>query len=229
MPIIITGAKGTIGRVLRNLGSAITPVDLPEIDARNPKDLAEVFPGHDAVVHLAWNTATENWRSGQIDTDNILMAYNVYETALETGIPRVIMASSVHTDRFLSWKGEEPMSPLRIPMPTSPYGASKVFVEALGRYYAEHRGLQVVCIRFGGVTPQNTITQEMLREEPILPRVWLSHQDCVSLVDACLRAEYIPHNFVVVYGVSNNPHKLHDIANPFGWSPKDSSRQFTSN
>ncbi|HVS02768.1 MAG TPA: NAD(P)-dependent oxidoreductase, partial [Thermoanaerobaculia bacterium] len=152
--ILVTGSSGTIGRIVcgRLEDFEVTRFDLPEHDARDYEDLAGLSRGHDVLVHLAWDTATESWRSGDISLDNQLMTVNAYEAALRTGVPRVIMASSVHADDYSGWTGAELMKATAVPAPDSPYGASKVFMEALGRYYAK-QGLEVVCVRFMGVTP----------------------------------------------------------------------------
>jgi len=221
--IAITGSNGTIGSVLKEglKEYQITSIDLPENDVRDYEKLLEVIPHHSAIVHLAWDTNTDNFKSEKINPENATMFYNVYKAAIEAGIPRVIMASSVHADRFYEWKGPDYMSPDRTPIPDSPYGAHKVFMETSGRYYAI-KGLEVVCIRFGGVNPQN--------KPPIDPpeerAVWFSHGDCVSLVRTVLEAQTIPNNFLILYGVSNNKNRLHDISNPFNWTPKDSADNF---
>jgi uronate dehydrogenase len=148
------------------------------------------------------------------------MFFNVYNAALETGVPRVIMASSVHADDFHTPKDTAPISPDRIPTPDSPYGAHKVFMEATGRYYAT-KGLEVVCIRFGGINRENT---PPVRDIDVRERgVWFSHRDCVSLIKSILEAKTIPDNFALIYGMSNNADKIHDVSNPFGWRPQDSA------
>lgn len=220
--IAITGAKGTIGHVLTEGlkdNYDITPLDLPDVDVRDYQKLLNIFPGHSTVIHLAWNTKKDNFRSGEIDSQDAEMFHNVFKAALQTGVPRVIMASSVHADRFDNWQGNEKMSPTKTPTPDSPYGALKVGMEAMGRYYAT-KGLQVVCIRFGGINPQNQPAEKPHYERA----VWFSHNDCVSLVKTIIEAGNMPDNFVVMYGVSDNLGRIHDISNPFGWKPKDSAR-----
>lgn len=219
--LAITGAKGTIGTVLReglNNNYKITSLDLPETDVRDYQRLLNVLPGHNAVIHLAWNTQVDNFMSENIDPGNTVMFHNVFKAALRTGIPRVIMASSVHADRFDNRKKNRYLNPNQIPIPDSPYGAHKVGMEAMGRYYAT-QGLQVVCIRFGGVNPSN----KPPTEPPHSRAVWFSHNDCVSLVRTILEAKNIPDNFVVLYGISDNPGRIHDISNPFNWKPNDSA------
>ena len=219
--IAITGSKGTIGHVLtEGLKDTheITSLDLPDVDVRDYKKLLNIFPGHNAVVHLAWNTKVDNFRSGEIDAQNVEMFHNVFKAALQTGVSRVVMASSVHADRFDNWQSTKKMSSDRTPIPDSPYGAQKVGMEAMGRYYAA-KGLQVICIRFGGVNPENQPAKEPSHERA----VWFSHKDCVSLVQAILEAKNMPDNFVVMYGMSDNSGRIHDLSNPFGWKPKDSA------
>ena len=41
------------------------------------------------------------------------------------------MASSVHAHDYANWKGPDLIDPYALPTPDSPYGASKVFMEAL--------------------------------------------------------------------------------------------------
>lgn len=218
--IAITGSNGKIGTVLKEglKEYQITTIDRPNTDARKYEDLLNVICHHSAVVHLAWDTKTDNFRSEKINPENTIMFYNVYKAAIEAGIPRVIMASSVHADRFDNWKGPGYMSPDRMPMPDSPYGAHKVFMEALGRYFAT-KGLEVACIRFGGVNSENIPPMEPPEER----NVWFSHGDCISLLKTILEAQSIPNNFLILNGVSNNPNRFHDITNPFNWSPKDSA------
>lgn len=214
--VAITGANGVIGTVLRNGLSEfeITPIDLPGVDVRNYRKLLEVLRGHSAIIHLAWDANVDNFRSGGLNTDNLLMAYNVYRGAVEARVPRVIMASSVHADNFYAWKGPGLLSPGLLPVPDSPYGASKVFMEALGRSYAA-KGLEVVCIRFGGVNSGDEPPAGDYCERV----VWLSHKDCTALVRKCVNAKAISGNYAVVYAVSNNAGRIHDYSNPLGWVP----------
>lgn len=87
-------------------------------------------------------------------------------------------------------------------------------MEALGRYYATW-GLEVICVRFGGVNPANKPPKNAFWENA----VWLSHEDCIAMMDACIKADSVPNNFAVFYAVSNNKDKIHDTSNTFGWEP----------
>lgn len=126
------------------------------------------------------------------------------------------MASSVHADAFYK-PVKKKISPNKISFPDSPYGAHKIFMESLGKYYAS-RGLEVVCIRFGGVIPENTPTER--GDNPYEFASCLSHEDCTDLVRTCINAKNIPNNFVIINGVSENEGRVHDVSNPLEWFPK---------
>jgi len=196
-----------------------TIFDLPERDARNYRLLRDNFVGHNVVIHLAWDTATENWKSGKVNPDNNLMTYNAYQAALESGVRRIVMASSIHADEFIGWNRDKLLTPDKIPVPTSPYGASKVFMESLGRYYAKKYGLEIVCVRFGGVNKDDVIFPESV--EKSYGKVWLSRRDCCALIRICIESEEIPNNFTIMHGISDNKGRLHDISNLLGWRPVD--------
>lgn len=220
--IVITGAKGKIGTVLRRglTDYDITPIDLPEIDARDYEQILKIFPKHDAIVHLAWDGKSENFRNGKYNPDNSLMFYNVYKAAVEAKVPRALMASSIHAVNFYNWRGTRLLTPDIMTEPDSPYGADKVFMESLGKYYSQ-QDLQVICIRFGGVNPEDRVD---IPEEGY-HKVWLSHRDCVELVRTCIESPRISDNFLIVYGISNNTSRIHDWSNPLGWIPKDNAEE----
>jgi nucleoside-diphosphate-sugar epimerase len=224
--IAITGSNGTIGEILKKglTDFEITGINLPEVDLRNYEQVLNAVQDHSAIVHLGWNSKTENLLNENIDVDNMIMAFNVYRAALETKVSRVIMASSIHANAFYNWKGPGLMSVDMVPVPDSPYGADKVFIESLGRYFAQ-KNLEVIAVRFGGINPKNTSpsTHEYLKGERA---AWLSHNDCVSLIRAIIKAEKIPNNFVLMYAVSDNAGRIHDISNPFEWIPQEKAEDF---
>jgi nucleoside-diphosphate-sugar epimerase len=214
--IIITGGNGTIGTILRNglQEVAVTSADLPDHDLRQLNSLTELFPGHDAIIHLAWSSERENYRTEEIDTENIEMAFNVLRAATQSGVPRVIIASSTQADDYRVGRDENLLSPYRLPTPKSPYGASKAMIEALGRYYAQ-KGLEVICIRFGGIRAVNR------PRDPDTAKRFLTHKDCCSLVQSCIETPHVPGKYAIVYGISKNSGAIHDTSNPFGWQPEE--------
>jgi predicted HD phosphohydrolase len=228
--VVITGADGTIGSVLTNgltdyglrgISPAIEGTDLGDCE-----QLLRAFSGRDAVIHLAWIRGmgppepgvmySELLPSDNRHTENLKISAEILRAARESGVRRVILASSVHADNFYEWKGPGLLSVERAPRPAGPYGAAKVILEEQGRYNASH-GLEVICVRFGAITatgePHPTDEWERL--------VWLSRRDCVQLMRACLDTPEVRGGFCLLYAVSNNEGRVHDTRNPFGWHPLD--------
>ena len=195
------------------------PFNLPEHDALRLADLNVALMGARSVVHLAWNTRTENFRSGTMDPANALMTHNVLERSLYHGVERVILASSVHADEYPNPGREHIATTATLGIPDSPYGADKLFAEALGRHYAT-QGIEVVALRFGGVNRCDRQPVQDAAERA----VWLSHRDCIDLVQKCLDTEAVPGNYSCIYAVSDNANGWHDLSNPFGWTPQDGDR-----
>lgn len=213
--VAVTGMKGVIGQVITGSlsGWETRCVDRPECDVRDYDQLLAALSGTDAVIHLAWDTR-ENSLSGHVEPDNHLMTHNVYAAARAAGVTRVVAASSVHADRF--WPRRDGLRRIDdLPVPDSPYGASKLFGEALGRYAAD-LGTEVVCVRLGGVNSADRIPEAQPERA-----VWLSHRDCRALMARALDAPLPPGRYVALYGVSDNAGRLHDLANAIGWSPQD--------
>ncbi len=219
--IILTGAKGTIGTILLKelSGYEVTPMDLPDHDISDIEILKEIFPGHDAIIHLAWNTKIDNANTGNIDPTNSRMFFNVYEAALQAGVPRIIMASSVHAQRTPYEMPKKLISVDEVLVPNNPYGAHKVFLEAMGRHYST-KGLEVVCVRFGGINALN-LPKETAPERSR----FFSHKDAGSLMKACIEAKEIPDKFAVLWGISNNTPARYDLTNTLGWWPEESADQ----
>lgn len=228
--VVITGADGTIGSVLANslTGYALKGIS-PAIDGTELRDyeqLLSAFSGYDAVIHLAWIWAmgppepgvmySELLPSDNRHTENLKMSAEVMRAARESGVRRVILASSVHADNFYDWKGPGLLSVEQAPRPAGPYGAAKLILEEQGRYNASY-GLEVICVRFGAITaggePHPTDEWERC--------VWLSRRDCVELMRACLDTPEVRGGFCLFYAVSNNEGRVHDTRNPFGWHPLD--------
>jgi uronate dehydrogenase len=85
--------------------------------------------------------------------------------------------------------------------------------------YAERFGLEVVALRIGSFAEHPPDRRAL--------HTWLSHGDCVRLVEAALTAPDV--GFTIVYGVSANarrwwPHD--DAARRIGYKPRDDAEAY---
>jgi uronate dehydrogenase len=224
--VLVTGAAGRIGRSLsadlpehgwRVRGFDRSPVDGGVSgDVRDPAALDAALDGAAAVVHLAGQPTEAPWPV--IRDANIEGTFQVFEAARRNGIRRIVFASSNHATGFTPVEPELPVD--RPPRPDTLYGVSKVFGEALGRYYADRYGLQVACVRIGTFA-------ERPRDNRSLA-TWLSPADCARLVDACLRAEHL--SYALLWGVSANTRRTWrlDEASALGYRPRDDAEAFAA-
>lgn len=232
--ILITGAAGNIGKVLR-AGlrdrypllrlSDIAPMDaagpgeeVVTADLRDATAVEASMEGIDCVVHLGGIPVEDAW--DRILPMNIEGCYNVFEGARRQGVKRVVFASSNHAVGF--HRRERFIDDSVQPRPDSRYGVSKVFGEALGRLYADKHGLSVACLRIGTFrTPDRPVEARQLL-------TWISHRDMVQLAARCI--DHPNYHFAVVYGVSNNLRSRWDNTNVkfLGYRPEDDSEVFAA-
>ena len=237
MDVAITGGDGLIAGILRaGLSDRFEPRWLTRSDA-DITDLAALeraFAGAEAVVHLAATAKlAASWE--EVLPTNVIGAYHAFEAARRAGVRRVVFASSNHATGMYQWDHDrfaDATHPAEVPTdapvrPDSLYGASKAWGEALGRFYSERHGLEVVCLRIGWVPADDRPpTDTAARQEPPeiarrAPGMWLSHRDCRSLIEVALTADV---RFAIVNGVSDNVGRwfsLDEGRRLLGWEPQD--------
>jgi nucleoside-diphosphate-sugar epimerase len=234
MPVIvITGAAGRIGTILRARlaapGRVLRVLDVApltagpgeEAVAASVTDLAAMTAacgGADAVIHLGGIPREAAWE--RVLDVNINGTYTVLEAARLAGVPRVVIASSNHAVGF-SPLGAGPVPDYAFPAPDTFYGVSKAAGEALGALYSRRHGMDVVCIRILSCfdRPQNA---RMLA-------TWLSPDDAGRLFDACLTAP--SPGYRVIFGVSANTRGgLVSLAEAraLGYEPRDDAEKFAA-
>ena len=224
--VLVTGAAGTIGTALLarlpGLGWDVLGLDrtagegIREGDITDPADLDAAFAGVDAVVHLAGQPTEAPWPV--IRDANIEGTLQVFEAARRASVPRVVYASSNHAVGFTPLDHDLPADVP--PRPDTLYGVSKVFGEALARYYVDRYGLAVACLRIGtfAETPPDRRALS----------TWLSPGDCARLVDACLRAPGL--TYALLWGISNNTRRTWSLdgATALGYRPQDDAEQYAA-
>jgi uronate dehydrogenase len=228
--ILLTGAAGGLGRVLRSrLRARSTLLRVSDVAAMEPaadgeevveaplEDRARVhalLEGMDAVVHLG-GVSTEQPFDAILQA-NIVGVYNLYEAARKHGVRRIVFASSNHVTGF--YRQDEVIDATMPVRPDGHYGISKAYGENLSRFYFDRYGIETVCLRIGSSFPEPK-DRRMLA-------TWLSYDDLERLVVAALTAPVVGHS--IVYGMSDNATTWWDNtpARHLGWRPQDSSEPF---
>ena len=237
--VVITGAEGLVGTVLRRgfpsryevvpLTRSVQPFESVVADVTDLGALVRGFTEVHAVIHLAAAAGlSAEWED--VLSSNIVGTRNVFEAARLTGVKAVVFASSGHVlglaeeragTELYSLQDDRVFEESAPVEPDSVYAASKVFGEALGRFYSESFGLRVVCVRLGTVLPDDNPRSAQggrgrsagLPLSERFPRVrskWLSHRDCCQLFARCIDAESV--RYAIVYGTSNNPRQIWSLA-----------------
>lgn len=228
--ILLTGAAGGLGRVLRPRlrpwtralrVSDIAPLE-PAVDGEEvvPCDLADkravrdLLAGVEHVVHLGGISVEGPFE--QILAANIVGVHNLYEAARVHRVRRVVFASSNHVIGFYP-QGQviDADVPLR---PDGNYGVSKAFGEILSRFYFDRYGIETVCLRIG-----SSFTEPKDRRMLV---TWLSYDDLTELVRRSLFTSGVGHT--IVYGMSANRDRWwnNDRARHLGFVARDSSEPY---
>jgi uronate dehydrogenase len=231
--VVVTGAAGLIGAMLRTRlarpGRVLRLIDVAELRAgpgeeviqASVTDLAALtaaFAGAEAVIHLAGVSGEGPWE--HVAETNITGTWAVFEAARQTGVSRVIYASSNHAVGFAP-RAQFPVPDYAFPAPDTYYGVSKVAGEALASLYHSRYGLDAICLRI--------LT---CAERPTYPRAlstWLSPDDAGRLFEACLTAP--SPGFRVAFGVSANTRggwvSLAE-ARALGYEPRDDAEVYAA-
>jgi hypothetical protein len=275
--VLVTGACGKIaGQVLPALreqyeltlldvkttnreGQAVEGVQLADLVNKDRDSYRHFFRGIEAVTHFAFVGSSNPAEGANPDKRfwnefaNVQMAYNVYQTALEEGVRRVVVASSNHAADYYeslildgTW---DYVNPAERALSDNYYGWAKETYEHLGFVFATgkqtgqrnptaagkvapDRQLEVVQIRIGG--PRETDVEHCplgdLRCMRRALAVYISDRDMQQLFVKSIETEDIRDErgvpFQIFYGISNNPHAFWSIANArkiIGYEPQDNS------
>ena len=237
MRVLLTGAAGSIGRVvtlgLCDLGHEVVGLDLvpePEgftgdwhtADCTDPDAVAAVFAAQpvDAVVHLA---GVPGERSLPVElTSHVITTAALLDAMVAHRVPRIVYASSNHA------VGRTPRAGLADgllredaePRPDTFYGVAKVAAEALLRLHVDRYDIDAVSCRIGSFAEQPGTVRAL--------STWLSHADGVRMVAAALSAP--SPGYAVLYGVSDNTRGWWDLepGRRLGYEPQDDAEDFAA-
>jgi nucleoside-diphosphate-sugar epimerase len=249
--VLLTGAGGRIAAILRQAlqehydMSGIDRVPVPGFASlsANLTDLAamrDAFQGQEVVVHLAAeprHTPDIGW--DLLLPDNVVATANVFEAARQDGAQRLIFFSSMHVNGLYELDAPYAaiaqghyagLTPEQVPLvrhdmpvrPDGPYAVSKIFGEALGRYYAEAYGMTVICIRLGTVGRDDRPGSDARSYVS-----WCSHRDLAQLVRRSIEVPNVTYD--IVFGASANTWKIYDTPRAWqllGFQPQDNAETY---
>jgi nucleoside-diphosphate-sugar epimerase len=211
----------------------------------------EHFKGADAIIHSAFVSAkgldATTWSDNsqpkfEAEHTNVAMAYNVYQTAIEENVKRVVVASSNHAADYyerLIWADQwDCVTPDMPPKSDNFYGWAKIAYESLGFVFATGkaggRKLEVVQLRIGGPRDNADLDGVAPGDIKTMHRglgAYLSKRDQIQLFFKSIDTPNIEDEhgipFQVFYGVSGNTHNFWSIANArkiIGYAPEDNSQ-----
>ncbi|MDP9822231.1 NAD-dependent epimerase/dehydratase family protein [Nocardioides massiliensis] len=235
MKVLVTGAAGSIGRVLVpglvDRGHEVVGMDLhvapdgttcpwyvadcgdPDAVEATLVDASQAGPV-EAVVHLAGipdETSLDDALASHVLTTGTLL-----DAMVRHGISRMVYASSNHA--VGRTPSSEAVDTRTLPRPDTFYGVGKVAAEALLRLYADRHQIDAVALRIGSFLLQPETRRQL--------GTWLSHDDAVRMVDAALTTP--DPGFAVAYGISNNTRAWWDLeaGRALGYEPEDDAEQF---
>ena len=267
--VVLTGASGYVAqrmwdelaeryelvpldvRTTTSDGTEVPGIQVCDLTAEDRDSYRKFFRGADAVVHCAFVRAEgldamtfmdNSEPEFRAEHQNVGMAYNVYRTALEEKVGRVVVASSNHAADYyerLIWADKwDHVTPEMIPLSDNFYGWAKAAYELLGFVFASGevggRKLEVVQVRIGGPRDDADLGACQPGEIKKMHRglgAFLSRRDQVQLFVKSIEAKGIEDAngipFQIFYGVSGNTHNFWSIANArrvIGYAPEDDSQ-----
>ena len=231
--VLLTGAAGRIGRAFRRIagerydlrladskGISLAPnedAERVDLDVADLDACRAACTGMDTVVHLAADPSPEAGFYESLLDNNVKGVFNIYRAAADTGVRRVIFASSVHAIGGYP-TGFQPHRDTA-PRPANLYGASKAFGETIGSVFAAQEGLTSIAIRIGafGYAPPDP-----QHPDPAIASDFVSPRDLTQLIERCIAADLT--GFHIVHGLSNNRLTAFDISTTrdlVGYDPQD--------
>ena len=239
--LLITGAAGNIGRLLRPLlrreGRAVRVTDLVEVTDPQPGEEAvtcdltdadavtKICQGVDAVLHLGGISVEATF--DDVLAVNVAGTNNLLRAAVDAGIGKVLLASSNHAVGFyrrsdaaasVSDTGSDGLPGDVVPRPDTFYGWSKAAIESLGSLYHSRFGIDVTVLRIGTCFVEPPDARALA--------TWLSPADAARLVEACLA--HGPSGYRMVWAISDNTRRWWSIAGAraLGYQPAEDAERF---
>ena len=229
-------------------GSVVPGIHVVDLTNEDRDRYRHLFRNADAVIHCAFirPPRDDDWKDTsdvrfRAEYANVGMAYNVYRTALEEGVRRLLVCSSNHAADYYErlWMDDkvELVTPEMPARSDNFYGWSKASYELLGFVFAtgavDGRKLEIVQWRIGAprdddmdkIAPGDTKAMHRALG------AYLSARDQAQQAIRAIETERIEdlHGvpYLVIYGISGNTHRfwsLESARRVLGYQPEDDSQ-----
>lgn len=234
--VLVTGSAGRIGQaVVAELTRRGWPVrgfdraptsgtpDAIVGDLTDRAALDRAARGVQTVIHLAATPDDDDFLT-QLLPNNVVGVYHVFEAARAAGVRRLILASS---GQVVWWQRATGPWPIGVDAPPTPrywYAATKLFLEAGGRAYADTHGISVIAARLGWC-PRTPEQVEEIRACDWGRDVYLSPGDAGRFFACAVEAD-LESRFIIVYATSKptgiNRYDLDVAKRLLGYVPMES-------
>ena len=233
--VLVTGSAGRVGQAVvaelqarghsvRGFDRAPTP-RLPDALVGDLTDAAcvqEAVTGVGTVIHLAAAPDDDDFFT-QLLPNNLTGLYHVMEAARAAGVRRVILPSSGQVNWWRNLQGPWPIHPDDPVTPRYWYAATKMFMEAIGRGYAEMHGMSVIVARLGWC-PRTLAQVAEISASEWAQDVYLSPGDAGRFFADAVEAKDV--RFAILYAASRAVNTVRFDLEPtrraLGWEPHES-------
>jgi len=240
MKVGVTGAGGNLGATLVNglrgkydlklfdlrVRHNSKQFEFIQLDFAEHDQVAGVFAGLDAIIHLAGNPSPAAHRADTM-RNNFVGTSFVFEEARKAGVKKIVFASSnfYHQKDIASALrsgGNTFITLDACATPDCPYAESKVYGENLGFHYA-NLGIPFVALRIGWSVPEDTPAPY---DGAYMRAMFCSKRDLVQAFDKALETE---EKFMTAFAISDNSGKVFDLTETkrkLGFYPQDNSANY---
>lgn len=234
--VLVTGSTGAIGQpvcehlikrghYVRGFARRPTPgvEDYVQGDLADRDKVREAVKGVDTIVHLGAYPDRADFMEYLLGP-NVIGLYNICEAAVEFGVKRLSLASSIQTisgmrDHEGVLKTEDGAAPM------NHYALTKVWAEVTGDMYAHLHDLSVVNVRIGWL-PRDPGEADVLKASGWGADVYFSHADAQRFYERVVESPTpAPGESVTVFAISKyKDQERLDLELPrrvLGYEPQD--------